>query len=476
MWGVALCAALVAVLAAADNSVVVLTGENFKDELAKADLMLVKFYAPWCGHCKAMAESFIEAAEELKGIATLADLDATEHTELAKEFGIQGFPTLKFFVKGEVLKDYKGGRDKDAIVAGVKKALDPVYSTLGAAADVTKMLEDTSKIRMLFVEPKDAKVFKGITNSAEEMEAVMALVEKASTLPKLKLSLGANQVLVVPIGASADSSDAKVLDIAEDMLAALKAAVVPVWGELTMANARHYIESQPSLVALFVEKPLAEAKSEIAPMMEAAAKKLADKFPKFKFVYIVGEELKGFKTYMFGEDAEPKVPIAIYQFDGDAKFTWDDETKLSQSELESWVTKVASGELAPPLKSEPVPTEQAAPVYKIVGDSWGDVVEDKTKDVFIMQYAPWCGHCKKLHPTWDALAEKLKGEDTVIIAAMDATVNDAPPQYKAKGFPTLQFFPAGGDMVPYEGERTEEGFLAFIRQHAKSSHGIKDEL
>lgn len=61
------------------------------------DLWMVEFYAPWCGHCKNLAPEYEKAAKALNPMIKLGAIDLDQHKDFGGRYGIQGFPTLKFF-------------------------------------------------------------------------------------------------------------------------------------------------------------------------------------------------------------------------------------------------------------------------------------------------------------------------------------------------------------------------------------------
>lgn len=95
-----------------DKDVVVLKERNFTTIIENNKFVMVEFYAPWCGHCQALAPEYAAATTELKGEdVILAKVDATEENDLSHEYDVQGFPTIYFFVDG-VHKLYNGQRTK----------------------------------------------------------------------------------------------------------------------------------------------------------------------------------------------------------------------------------------------------------------------------------------------------------------------------------------------------------------------------
>ena len=84
-------------------------------------------------------------------------------------------------------------------------------------------------------------------------------------------------------------------------------------------------------------------------------------------------------------------------------------------------------------------------------------------------YAPWCGHCKKVAPEWDAFAASSATSERVIVLKTDGSkpeAKDLMKRFNIRGFPTIFFF-GDGELAEFSGERTREGFDTFARRGRK---------
>ncbi|KAI8612629.1 hypothetical protein BC830DRAFT_1135744 [Chytriomyces sp. MP71] len=87
--------------------------------LAERGPLFVKFYAPWCGHCKNLAPVWDELAASMKGVVTIADVDCTEQAALCAKHNIRGYPTLKWVVEPLGSIDFSGRRSLETLTAFV---------------------------------------------------------------------------------------------------------------------------------------------------------------------------------------------------------------------------------------------------------------------------------------------------------------------------------------------------------------------
>jgi len=111
-----------------NDDVIELTENNFNQQVLNYDgIVIVEFFAPWCGHCKNLVPEYKKAATALKGIAKVASVDATQHQSLGSQYGVRGYPSIKIFgLDKKKPTDYNGARTAQGIVDTVINSLKQI--------------------------------------------------------------------------------------------------------------------------------------------------------------------------------------------------------------------------------------------------------------------------------------------------------------------------------------------------------------
>uniref|UniRef100_A0A3Q2SQP4 Protein disulfide-isomerase n=1 Tax=Fundulus heteroclitus TaxID=8078 RepID=A0A3Q2SQP4_FUNHE len=449
-----------------EKDVLVLHINNFDRALSENKYLLVEFYAPWCGHCKQFEPVYAEAAEKLKDEEAgmrLAKVDAIEERELADEFDIGSFPTLKMFVGGDRQKpvDYTGKRSVVGIIQWMKRRAGTATSNLDSVDSAAKFIAAHNISVVGFfksLESESAKVFEEAAYDLTDVE--FGVTSTPEVFQKYEVK-----------------SDSVVLfkkfdDGREDY----------IWSEeekLEMSNLTSFIkESSLELIIpfssevadkiftsrirlhslLFINSTVASQ----AKLLEEA-KPIAKEFKgKMLFIVInVTEALSHVLNY-FGVSESDAPTARLINMETQKKFSIPSGS-LTADSLRQLCQEVVDGSAKPYYRSEEIPEDwDKEPVKVLVGKNFESVALDPTKNVFVEFYAPWCGHCKELAPIWDQLAQKYADHDNIIIAKMDATANEV-ESLVISGFPTIKYFPAEGkEAVDYTGNRDLETFSKFL--------------
>lgn len=177
----------------------------------------------------------------------------------------------------------------------------------------------------------------------------------------------------------------------------------------------------------------------------------------------------------FGMKKEEVPAMRLIRLEEDmAKYKPETE-EISVETIKAFVEKFVKGDLKQHLLSEELPEDwDKTGVKTLVATNFDEVVFNTDKDVLVEFYAPWCGHCKQLVPIYDQLGENYKDSETVVIAKMDATINEL-EHTKITSFPTIKLYKKGDNTaVDYNGERTLEGMTKFIESSGEASEAVPE--
>ncbi|XP_015793077.1 protein disulfide-isomerase isoform X1 [Tetranychus urticae] len=471
-------ALLVTLVSSADvkkeENVLVLNKSNFDGVVSENKYVLVEFYAPWCGHCKALAPEYAKAATSLANEGSeilLAKVDATEETDLAEKYEVRGYPTLKFFRNGKPT-EYNGGRTADDLLKWVKKKTGPPAVTLESVEDANKLKESAEVAIIGF--------FKD-----QESDAAKAFLEVATQMDDHPFGITNSEAVFGEFSVSKDGVvlfkkfDEKRNDLFEDITQEnLKKFIsinsLPLVVDFSHETAQKIFGGEIKFHNLLF---LSKKASSYEKLVEAF-RKVAKEFRNKVLFVTINTDIEDHERIMdfFGLKIEDAPGMRLIRLEEDMIKYKPETSDITEESILSFVQGVIDGKIKKHLLTQDVPSDwDKNPVKVLVGKNFDEVALDKSKDVLVEFYAPWCGHCKQLVPIYDALGEKYKDNSNVVIAKMDATANEL-EHTKINSFPTIKLFKKDtNEVVEYNGERTLDGLSKFIDTNGEYGRAAPQE-
>lgn len=449
------------------------TDANFDDLIKSHEVALVKFYAPWCGHCKKMAPEFDKAAIKLKENdppVTLIKVDCTVEKTTCDRFGVKGFPTLKIFRNGIESQAYDGPREADGIIKYMRGQAGPSAKELKSLAEFRKFIggDESAVVGFFENESKLKDSFLKVADT-ERDRFQFAYTSDSSVLKETGYT---DDIVVFTPKQLQNKFDPKEFKYdgnydTDKIKNFLVHETVGMAGIRTQGNLFQF-EQRPLVIVYYNVDYLKDPKG--SNYWRNRVLKVAQDYKRKVHFAVSNKEEFSSEVDQNGlamrKDSDKPIVAAVTD---EGKFPMDDE--FSVENLKAFVENLLAGKLEPYMKSEPIPDNTGA-LKVAVAKNFKELVMNSKQDALIEFYAPWCGHCKALAPKYEELAEKLADED-VLIVKMDATANDVPPLFEVRGFPTIYWLPKGNkeSPVPYSGGREVDDFISFIAKH--STDGLK---
>ena len=226
-----------------------LTAESFQNLVTMTrEPWFIKFYAPWCPHCHALAPNWFQMAREMKGILNIGEVNCDVEQRLCKDAGVNAFPTMFFFRGGERI-EYEGLRGLGDLVHYAQKAVDIGAGIQEVDAASFKELEEKEEVIFLY--------FYDHATTSEDFEAVDRLTlnlvgharivktESASLAERFRISTYPRLLAVRDGRASFYNKMApKDMRNTKQVLAWMRTVWLPIVPELTAANAREIMDNK----------------------------------------------------------------------------------------------------------------------------------------------------------------------------------------------------------------------------------------
>jgi len=463
------------------EGIFVLTNKNYDAAVKEFDYLLVYFYAPWCGHCKALGPEFVKAGQMLKekdSVIKLGKVDGTEEEELMNKHKVTGYPTLKLYRKGELVP-YTGGRMAPEMVDWMEKKIGPPAKPLETLKDVKSFVNNHEVAVVGFFE-EQGEEFEKYNTACRDYDDYGVHYPVAVTTDKEALEhYGVKNKVVLfkkfdekKVEYEGELETQAVRDfITENSL--------PVVIEFNHENAQKMFKrpnNQKSHLLVFHNKTESSFDDEIK-MMAKVGRDFKEKCL-FTSVDVNEEDHRRMLEFLgvrhrINNDTFPTMRIVTMKDDKPPTRYRPADTRVTETNLREFVSSYLGGAIEREYFREPVPADWAArPAKYLTAINFREQALEGGRPSLVMWYAPWCGHCKNMMPVWDKMGELF---EDYLVGKIDATVNEVSGLEAVHTFPTIKLYRPDGTEAEYNGERTVEGLSKFLKTDGVYGLAAPDE-
>merc|ERR1719405_73098 len=128
-----------------------MTQDNFHEIIKSNKYVLVEFYAPWCGHCKALEPEYkLAAADAVNKDVVFGKVDAIVEVQLSEKYKIEGFPSIFFFRNGHQ-EVYDSGRTAEDITIWLRGQTSPAVTMVTSSEEATAKIKERRPMKPILL-------------------------------------------------------------------------------------------------------------------------------------------------------------------------------------------------------------------------------------------------------------------------------------------------------------------------------------
>jgi len=394
--------------------------EDYSDYISENEVVFVKYFAPWCGHCKKLKPIYEQLAKSMSNKLKFAEVNCEDFREICDNEMVEGFPTLKIFRKGKSPKLYSGERSEEAMKNWIEKQLTSPLKQV-EESEIEKLKENSF---VLVRSKKDDGIRQDIELVADTVEYLDFYIID-SDLDKYKIEVyNADKKEMIEYNKEFN---------ANEFVEFVNLETLPVMHHLNYELFKR-VDSIKELYSLwyFFDASVSKEHEEMFRKLE---KEYHGKFSFFTFDKALSEQ----QVKQFFHSGKKYPVVSVVHKNKRNIYALSEDIEINEENIKKFLNDILENKIKVNVKvSEKIPDEEQKDVKKLIATELDDFVNAKGKDSLIIFCVEKSEACKYfLGFPLTNVAKRMKAIESFQIAWIDASTDVVDPIYALDNIPTI---------------------------------------